>query len=311
MVIAIVVTTSPDRSSKRPNKDTNQPGRPGGLVEGEGLFSESVTVVMSLLANTWSKRSTSLVSALNKRQHVICRRRKPSIETFGSQRQAAQMKRRHGYLLVMGSPLERTGMDRYQAKLPPIYQTHKGYRLVMGGQTGGVTFLAGGLNNLSVMLARFPTPEAVSEFWWSEAYREAYTIRKDSGRFSAVALPGADQEPDPIAGSKGYLVAMAAPQSPGCWRRFADPFLDGVRSRGGTVLSDSGPEAIERLESLLPGSHIIVIMFASAREAQHAWAEMDESLTELREACEPINIIALEGLHEDHEWRLNLEQEAV
>ena len=47
-----------------------------------------------------------------------------------------------------------------------------------GGQSGGVTYLSGGLDNLSVMLARFSSPESVSEFWWSEDYRAAYRIRK-------------------------------------------------------------------------------------------------------------------------------------
>lgn len=221
------------------------------------------------------------------------------------------MNRRHGYLLVLGTPHDRAGMDRYQSKLPQIYAGHEGYRLVMGGQTGGVTFLAGGLNNISVMLARFPTPESVSEFWWSDDYREAYSHRKDAGRFSAVALPGLDHEPDPIPGGRGYLIAMAAPQSPGCWRRFADPFLEGVKELGGTVLADTGPEAIERLESLLPGSHVIVTMFDSEDAAKNAWRGLSEKIEEEREACDPVNIIAVNGLADDHPWRLNRETEAV
>lgn len=219
------------------------------------------------------------------------------------------MSRRNGYLLVLGTPHDRAGMDRYQSMLPPVYAHHKGYRLVMGGQTGGVTVLAGGIPTTSVMLARFPTPESVSEFWWSDAYRAAYAHRKDAGRFSAVALPGLDREPDPIPGGRGYLIAMAAPRSPGCWRRFADPFLDGIKNVGGTVLCDAGPEGIERLESLMPGSHVIVAMFESEDAAQEAWNNLDEKLKDQRAACDPVNIIALNGLADDHAWRLNLETE--
>lgn len=214
------------------------------------------------------------------------------------------MSRHHGYLLVLGTADERAGMDLYQSKLPPIYAAHKGYRLVMGGQTGGVTFLDGGLNNLSMMLARFPSPESVSEFWWSEDYRKAYVIRKNAGRFSAVALPGLDRNHDPIPGNRGYLVAMANPDRPGCWRRFADPFLDGVQKHKGTVLADSGPEAIERLESLMPGSHIIVTMFESEQDAKNAWAEISPTVDEQREACGSVNVIALAGLPDEHPWRL-------
>lgn len=120
------------------------------------------------------------------------------------QRHVSTMKRRPGYLLVLGQPLERDGMDKYQAKLPPIYADHSGYRLVMGGKSGGVEFLNGGLQNLSVMLAKFPSPDDVSQFWWSDAYREAYTIRRSAGRFSAVALAGlADNESDTVPGSRG------------------------------------------------------------------------------------------------------------
>lgn len=195
-------------------------------------------------------------------------------------------------------------MDLYQTKLPSIYAAHKGYRLVMGGQTGGVTFLDGGLNNLSMMLARFPSPEDVSEFWWSEEYRKAYTIRKNAGRFSAVGLPGIDRDQDPIPGNRGFLVAMATPETPGCWRRFADPFLEGVQKLNGTVLTDAGPEAIERLESLMPGSHIIVTMFKSEQKAKDAWAAISPTVDEQKEACGSVNIIALAGLANEHPWRL-------
>lgn len=221
------------------------------------------------------------------------------------------MSRRHGYLLVLGTAHDQAGMDRYQAQLPPIYARHKGYRLVMGDQDSGVTFLTGGLANMGMMLACFPASEGVSEFWWSDEYRDAYAYRKSAGRFAAVALPGLDREQDPIQGGRGYLVAMAAPQSPGRWRRFADPFLDGVKKEGAIVLADAGPEAIERLESLLPGSHVIVAMFKNDEAAKTAWSNLSESLTHQREACEPVNIIALTGLADDHPARLNLEAEAV
>lgn len=221
------------------------------------------------------------------------------------------MSRRNGYLLVLGTAHDQAGMDRYQAELPPIYSRHGGYRLGMGDQNSGVTFLAGGLNNMGMMLARFPTPESVSEFWWSDEYRDAYTYRRSAGRFSAVALPGLDREPDPVPGGRGYLVAMAAPQSPGCWRRFADPFLDGVKELGGTVLADTGPEAIERLESLLPGSHVIVTMFTTESAAQDAWRSLSDKIEKQRKDCDPVNIIVLKGLAEDHPERLHLETESA
>ncbi|MBT4740505.1 MAG: DUF1330 domain-containing protein [Rhodospirillaceae bacterium] len=214
------------------------------------------------------------------------------------------MNRRHGYLLVLGTARDPVGMDRYHNQLPPIYAEHKGYRLVVGSPGDGATFLDGGLDNLSMMLARFPSPECISDFWWSDEYRKAYIHRKDAGRFSAVGLPGLDQEPDPMPGRRGFLVAMATPASPGGWRRFADPFITGISGHGGTVLADAGPEAIERLESLMPGSHIIVAMFSSEQTAKDAWAAVAPDVESQKEACGSVNVIALAGLPDDHPERL-------
>ncbi len=212
-----------------------------------------------------------------------------------------------GYLLVIGTPLEHEGMERFQKNLPPIYADHQGYRLFMGNRSSGVTFLSGGLNNLSMMLARFPSPETVSEFWWSKDYRKAYIMRKNAGRFSAVGLPGSvhERKTIPVPGGRGYLVAMATPHSPGRWRRFADALATGLKNRGGTILIDAGPEAIERLESLLPGSHVFIAMLPSEAEAKEAWADLESGLEELREAAEPVNIAVLSGLPDGHPDRLN------
>ena len=196
-------------------------------------------------------------------------------------------------------------MDKYQEKLPRIYAAYSGYRLVMGGQSGGVEFLNGGLTELSVMLARFPSPDEVSEFWWSDEYREAYTLRRNSGRFSAVGLQGiAGQDINPVPGGLGYLVVMSNPDKPSQWRKYADTFIAGLTSLGGTVLIDTGPEAVERLESLMPGSHFIVAQFASDADAKEAWSSLSSDLADLQTPCEPVNAIALAGLPDGHPWRL-------
>ncbi len=230
-----------------------------------------------------------------------------SIENCASRRHGGAMNRRHGYLLVLGTAHDQAGIDRYQSELPPVYAAHKGYRLGMGDHTSGTTFLDGSLKNLGMMLARFPSPESVSEFWWSEEYREAYRHRKNAGRFAAVALPGLDQESDPIVGERGYLVAMATPETPGCWRRFAEPFLAKAREQCGIVLADTGPDGIERLESLMPGSHVIVAMFASEQASKDAWAAIAPDLEQQKVECGSVNIISLAGLPDDHPERLTQE----
>ena len=214
------------------------------------------------------------------------------------------MSQKSGYLLVMGTPTDRARMDAYQDLLPPIYEGHGGYRLVMGGRSGGVTYLSGGSNELSVMLAHFPTPESVSEFWWSDEYREAYRVRKKAGRFAAAGLPGLDGKAKAFDGAQGFLLVLASPKSPGRWRRFADALSDGLKNRGATMLIDDGPEATERLESRLPGSHVVVAMLPSEDDAKKTWAELKSSLSDLIADAEPMIVAALKGLPGDHPWRL-------
>jgi uncharacterized protein (DUF1330 family) len=226
------------------------------------------------------------------------------IAKFRRQRQGKEVKSKPGYLLVMGTALDRDAMNRYQERIPPIYESYGGYRLIMGEPPGDATFLAGSLNNPGVMLARFPSLDHVSEFWWSEDYRKAYLLRKDAGRFAAVGLPGLDREPDPLPGSRSYLVAMAAPDSPGPWRHFADALAAGLHGLGATILADAGPEAIERLENSMPGSHVLVAVMPRGQDAKSAWAALGPELEGLREAAEPVNIMALEGLPDDHPGRL-------
>ena len=226
------------------------------------------------------------------------------VDNLGPHRQGKGMESKPGYLLVMGTALDPDAMNRYQERIPPIYESYKGYRLVMGEPPGDATFLAGGLSSLGVMLARFPSLDHVSDFWWSEDYRKAYLVRKNAGRFSAVGLPGLDQERDPVSGSRSYLLAMATPEAPGRWRPFADALSVGLKSLGATILADAGPEAIERLEGLMLGSHVLIAMMPSGQNAKWAWATLGPELDALREAAEPVNVVALEGLPDDHPERL-------
>ena len=214
------------------------------------------------------------------------------------------MESKHGYLLVMGTASDADRMSRYQAIIPPIYERYKGYRLVMGEPPGDATFLAGGLDNLGVMLARFPSLDHVSDFWWSEDYRKAYSVREHAGKFSVVGLAGVDDEPDPLPGSRGYLVAMATPDNSRQWRQFADALIAGLQSLGAKILANAGPEAIERLENSMPGSHILVAVMPVGQDGESAWAALSTEFDVLREAAETLSIIALEGLPDDHPERL-------
>ena len=231
--------------------------------------------------------------------------------SFGSQCQDKDMGSKPGYLLVMGTASDADSMAHYGSIIPPIYEHYRGYRLAMGEPPGDATFLAGSLDNLGVMLARFPSLDHVCGFWWSDDYRKAYAVRENAGKFSVVGLPGIDDEPDPLPGSRGYLVAMATPQKPEQWRQFADVLRAGLQNLGATMLADAGPEAIERLEGSMPGSHILVALMPPDQDAKSAWVALSAEFGVLREPAEPINIIALEGLPNDHPERLTEESTGV
>lgn len=209
------------------------------------------------------------------------------------------MTRRPGYMLAIGSPLEHASLGRYEELVPQIYAAHRGYRLGLGNNAKSVNFLHGGLKNLTVVLAKFPSPDDVSDFWWSDAYREAYVLRKSAGRFAAVGLPGLSRDQGPVPGDAGYLVVMSNPEKPSQWRKFADAFVTGLDSHGGTLMVDAGPEAVERLESLMPGSHFIVCRFESVNAAQAAWTAIAHDFSDLYAPCEPVNVITLQGLKDD------------
>ena len=214
------------------------------------------------------------------------------------------MESKPGYLLVMGTAFDQESMDRYQATIPPIYEQYKGYRLGMGEPPGDAAFLSGSLKDQGVMLARFPSPSHVSGFWWSDDYRAAYSIRKDAGEFAVVGLRGVDQEPDPLPGSRSYLLAIAASDSASQGRAFADALGAGLNNLGAEVLVDAGPESTERLEGTMPGSHFLIAMMPPGRGAKSVWAEIERNFDVLREAAQSVHVISLEGLPADHPERL-------
>ncbi len=117
-------------------------------------------------------------------------------------------------------------------------------------------------------------------------------------------MPGLDDGAKTIGGDQGFLLVLATPESPGRWRRFADALSVALEDCGATLLIDDGPEAIERLENLLPGSHVLVAMLPSEESAKTVWSEIKNTLGNLVADVEPINVVALKGLPDDHPWRL-------
>jgi hypothetical protein len=61
----------------------------------------------------------------------------------------------------------------------------------------------------------------------------------------------------------------------------------------------------------MPGSHVLVAVMPAGQDAKSAWAALGPEFDVLREAAEPVNIMALEGLPDDHPGRLTRETVGV
>jgi uncharacterized protein (DUF1330 family) len=162
-----------------------------------------------------------------------------------------------GYSLAFARDMIPEKMKAYSAALPPIYATHGGHYLAIGGPGRGVEHLAGSWGPRAVMLGQFPTREAVSEFWWGEAYRAAARLRVGAVTVDACAFAG-----------KASQAAIASLLIIACADARELSLLAASREAGATLAQTA---AVEVLEGDLAGFGISVLSFASTEASQAAW----------------------------------------
>jgi uncharacterized protein (DUF1330 family) len=124
-----------------------------------------------------------------------------------------------GYLLVVGRIGNPAQMGEYSRALPAVYARYGGAYVAIGGPGRGVDWLAGPHRDRSLVLARFGSPEAVREFWWSPEYRSAAKLREGAGTFNVVGIPGRAGSAPPVGGAC-LIVAMLVQDGAACdaWR---------------------------------------------------------------------------------------------
>lgn len=157
-----------------------------------------------------------------------------------------------GYLIVIGKTTDRAKIGGYAAALGPIYASHNAYYAAIGGAGRGVTWLEGPIRDRSLVLARFPSRQAIDAFWWGEPYRAAIRKRDNAGVFSVIAVP-ADTSFVAEGADKGYLVVMtalkdASPQQAQASAIAAQSLRESVDASGGTLLSSSAADRFTSLE---------------------------------------------------------------
>jgi len=114
-----------------------------------------------------------------------------------------------GFLMTLGRDVAADRLGPYAAALPPIYAEYRGRYLALGGPGRGCDAF-GGAPDRSLMLARFPSLEAVQAFWHCDAYRQAVPLRSGCGHFDVFAFAG----PEPQSPVRITLVQGASAEPP-------------------------------------------------------------------------------------------------
>lgn len=94
-----------------------------------------------------------------------------------------------GYLMTIAQDVKPEMLGDYQAALPPIYKRFGGSYVALGGPHRGCNPV-GNAPPRSLMMAMFPSREAVSDFWWDPEYRAAVPLREGAGRFTVIGFSG-------------------------------------------------------------------------------------------------------------------------
>ncbi|MCC5867044.1 MAG: DUF1330 domain-containing protein [Gammaproteobacteria bacterium] len=175
-----------------------------------------------------------------------------------------------GYSLAFARDMVPAKMKPYSSSLPPIYEKYRGGYVGIGATGRGVDVLAGDWGNRSIMLGRFPGPEAVAEFWWSPEYRAAAKLREGAVRVDACKLAGAE----PRANDSIFLVVAFRPASGGS----AESLLQAIDERAdeqSSVLVAAPPDAVEVLEGeALAGCGVLIFGYESPASLTSDWTTL-------------------------------------
>jgi len=171
-----------------------------------------------------------------------------------------------GYSLGFVRTMNREAMKAYSEATPPIYVKYQGHYLGVGGVGKGVEQLAGSWPTKAIMLAQFPSPQAVSDFWWGPEYRAAAKLREgavevDVGRLegTGAALPeSAATPPYLILAQRGERVAAATAL---------------IERHGGVELVRGDASKVETLEGDLAGVSVTLAAFLSQEALQTFWID--------------------------------------
>lgn len=205
---------------------------------------------------------------------------------------------RAGYLFVMGTSLKPDVMGQYAKMLPPIYDKFKGYYVASGGVGQAVKVLEGTYNSKSVILARFPTIDAVNEFWWSPEYRAAAKLRIDAeaGKFTVVRLKGRPGEGPRMVGKPAYLIGVENVKDPAKLREYGAKAGPLVAAHGGKIVAGGQRKDIESLEGNFGNYQVTVVRFDDLAKLRAFYADPAyQEAIKLRQAAADSLVLEIDG----------------
>jgi uncharacterized protein (DUF1330 family) len=162
--------------------------------------------------------------------------------------------------------MNREAMQAYSAATPPIYVKYQGHYLGVGGVGRGVEHLVGDWPTQAVMLAQFPSPQAVSDFWWGPEYRAAAKLREGAVEVDVCRLEGTGAAPPESTATPAYLILA---------QRSGEVTLETalVERHGGVELVHGETARVETLEGDLSGVSVGLVAFPSGEALQAFWAD--------------------------------------
>lgn len=101
------------------------------------------------------------------------------------------------YMIVLGEVFDRPAfMEGYAAKLPPVYETHGGHYIAIGGGPG-IEVLEGDYSPPSYVISKWPNADAARAFWASPEYDVLRRARIDNGwgDFDVLLVQGLPEAP--------------------------------------------------------------------------------------------------------------------
>jgi uncharacterized protein (DUF1330 family) len=204
---------------------------------------------------------------------------------------------RPGFLFVTGFSTNREVMGQYARTLPPIYQKYQGYYVASGGPGNGVTVLESDWTPRSVILAKFPTVEAVNEFWWSPEYRHSAALRAGAGAFTVVRLKGRPGDVARPRGKPAYLIGINEIRDPAKNAEYGKAALPLLQEHGGRVIAGGSRKDIELLEGEFGNKTVTVVEFADLAALRAFYNDPRyQAIIPVRQAAGDSTVIEVDGV---------------